>query len=69
MATLRYLSRIAGPFSRTTSASGPRSFDPRRLGGLEARAWVAYYRRDWLTLLRAALVGSYAALLSAVHRA
>jgi hypothetical protein len=25
------------------------------VGGLESRAWVAYYRRDWLTLLRSAV--------------
>lgn len=25
------------------------------MGGLESRAWVAYYRRDWLTLLRSAV--------------
>jgi hypothetical protein len=25
------------------------------VGGLEARAWVAYYRRDWPTLLRSAI--------------
>jgi hypothetical protein len=35
--------------------SGPRSFDPRRVGALESRAWVAYYRRDWLTVLRSAV--------------
>jgi hypothetical protein len=35
--------------------SGPRSFDPRRVGGLESRTWVAYYRRDWPTLLRSAV--------------
>jgi hypothetical protein len=34
---------------------GVRSFDPVRLGGHEADAWVAYYRRRWLTFLRAAL--------------
>ena len=32
-----------------------RSFDPERLGGDEAAAWVAYYRRQWLTFLRAAI--------------
>ncbi|MGA8804074.1 MAG: hypothetical protein WB462_05985 [Solirubrobacterales bacterium] len=32
---------------------GMRSFDPRRVGELECDAWVAYYRRRWLTLLRA----------------
>ena len=28
-----------------------RSFDPRRVGAYECRAWVAYYRREWLVLL------------------
>jgi hypothetical protein len=32
-----------------------RTFDPRRLGGYEATAWVAYYRRRWATFLRAAV--------------
>lgn len=32
-----------------------RSFDPRRVGGLESRAWVAYYRRDWVPFLRSAV--------------
>jgi hypothetical protein len=32
-----------------------RSFDPRKVGGLECDAWVAYYRRRWLALLRAAV--------------
>ena len=31
-----------------------RSFDPRLVGRLEAQAWVAYYRREWLVFLRAA---------------
>lgn len=30
-----------------------RSFDPRRVGALECDAWVAYYRRRWVALLRA----------------
>jgi hypothetical protein len=30
-----------------------RSFDPSRVGKLECDAWVAYYRRRWLTVLRA----------------
>jgi hypothetical protein len=33
---------------------GMRSFDPVRVGELECTAWVAYYRRRWLTFLRAA---------------
>jgi hypothetical protein len=32
-----------------------RSFDPRKVGGLECDAWVAYYRREWLKFLRAAV--------------
>lgn len=32
-----------------------RSFDARRVGELECRAWVAYYRRQWLVLLRASV--------------
>jgi hypothetical protein len=32
-----------------------RSFDPARLGSLEADAWVAYYRRRWGRFLRASL--------------
>jgi hypothetical protein len=32
---------------------GIRSFDPPRLGELEARAWSAYYRRQWPTMLLA----------------
>ena len=37
-----------------------RSFDPRRVGAYECRAWVAYYRHEWLTLLAASvgLVGA-----------
>src|SRR5205807_127654 len=38
-----------------TAPSAMRSFDPRRVGELECAAWVAYYRRDWLALLRAAV--------------
>ena len=32
-----------------------RAFDPRRVGSLEADAWVTYYRREWLRFLRAAV--------------
>ena len=32
-----------------------RSFDPRKVGSLECAAWVAYYRRQWLALLRASV--------------
>jgi hypothetical protein len=45
------------------SAAGPgdrrvmphRAFDPRRVGSLECAAWVAYYRREWLSLMRSAI--------------
>jgi hypothetical protein len=32
-----------------------RWFDPRRVGTLETDAWIAYYRREWLVLLRSAV--------------
>jgi hypothetical protein len=32
-----------------------RSFDPRRVGRMEATVWVAYYRREWVTFLRHAI--------------
>jgi hypothetical protein len=32
-----------------------RDFDPRRVGSLEATAWVTYYRRQWGRFLAAAL--------------
>lgn len=32
-----------------------RAFDPRETGGLEAAAWVAYYRREWAAFLRSAV--------------
>ena len=31
----------------------PRSFDPARVAGLELRAWVGYYRRNWAAVLSA----------------
>jgi hypothetical protein len=40
---------------RQAAAPGPwRSFDPHRVGALECAMWVAYYRREWIRLLRAA---------------
>ncbi|HEY2438422.1 MAG TPA: hypothetical protein VGH93_14665 [Solirubrobacteraceae bacterium] len=38
------------------SVKAHRSFDPRRVGSLECDAWVAYYRREWLPFLRAAVL-------------
>jgi hypothetical protein len=35
---------------------GARSFDPRRVGGLETTTWVTYYRREWPAFLRAAVL-------------
>ena len=32
-----------------------RSFDPNRVGALECRAWVTYYRREWGKLLLASV--------------
>jgi hypothetical protein len=32
-----------------------RSFDPRRVGALECRAWETYYRRKWLPFLAASV--------------
>jgi hypothetical protein len=32
-----------------------RAFDPRQVGGLEAAAWVAYYRHEWPAFLRSAV--------------
>lgn len=48
----------AGADPRPASSVRPnpmRSFDPRRVGDLECRAWVAYYHRDWPDFLRAAV--------------
>jgi hypothetical protein len=38
-----------------SSVKRHRSFDPRRIGGLECDAWVAYYRHEWLVFLRSAV--------------
>jgi len=48
------------PYSRTHPPRGlnlgaMRSFDPRRVGRLECRAWETYYRRKWLAFLRASI--------------
>jgi hypothetical protein len=39
-----------------SAVAAHRSFDPRKVGSLECDAWVAYYRREWLGLLRAAVL-------------
>lgn len=42
--------------SREAAATSPmRNFDPRRVGEMESRAWVAYYRREWGALLLASV--------------
>lgn len=33
-----------------------RAFDPRRVGDLECDTWVCYYRREWWSFLRAAVL-------------
>lgn len=38
-----------------TDVKPHRSFDPRRVGGLEAGVWVAYYRREWVSFLSGAV--------------
>src|SRR4051812_35832385 len=35
--------------------SATRSFDPRAVGRLEARAWATYYRREWRSFLIASV--------------
>jgi hypothetical protein len=39
----------------TRRPAAHRSFDPLRVGRLECDAWVAYYRREWVAFLRAAV--------------
>ena len=42
----------AGPeLRRRAGPTGPRSFDPVAVGRLECAMWVAYYRREWASLL------------------
>jgi hypothetical protein len=41
--------------ARGRRPGGPRSFDPARVAGLELRAWVGYYRRDWAGVLGASV--------------
>ena len=40
---------------RTEQPSPMRRFDPRRLAGLECDTWIAYYQRNWLRVLLAAV--------------
>jgi hypothetical protein len=40
---------------RKTPIKPHRAFEPQRVGGLECDAWVAYYRREWLSFMRAAI--------------
>jgi hypothetical protein len=39
----------------TTSRPGPLTFDPVAVGRAECSAWAAYYRREWVPFLRAAV--------------
>jgi len=39
----------------TTSRPGPLTFDPVAVGRAECAAWAAYYRREWMPFLRAAV--------------
>jgi hypothetical protein len=41
--------------SRLTPARPHRAFDPRLVGSLETKAWVTYYRHEWVPFLRAAV--------------
>lgn len=44
------------PTSMTTRPGpGPRMFDPVAVGRAECAAWAAYYRREWVPFLRAAV--------------
>jgi hypothetical protein len=40
---------------RMSRLSPMRAFDPRRVGDLECRTWVHYYRHEWWPFLRAAI--------------
>ncbi len=47
---------IHGRVQRPDGRPGPlRSFDPRKLGDLEYKAWVGYYLRDWPQVLSASV--------------
>jgi hypothetical protein len=48
-------SGAAGAAGAAGTSPPYRSFDPGLVGRLECTAWVAYYRRDWIGLLRAAV--------------
>lgn len=62
--TSRFTSRLTSRFtprftprctSRSASRPGPLTFDPVAVGRAECAAWAAYYRREWLPFLRAAV--------------
>jgi len=46
---------MARSSTRTDVGTGARGFDPVAIGRLECDAWAAYYRREWLPFLRAAV--------------
>lgn len=45
----------AGRIAVVVTSHGPRGFDPVSVGNVETDAWVAYYRREWRTFLRASI--------------
>lgn len=50
------MDRLLRPGRRSTDGPVPaRSFDPHRVGALECRAWVTYYRQEWAKLLVASV--------------
>ena len=51
------MARTARAAVRASARQGKahRGFEPRRIGRLECQAWVAYYRREWVSLLVSAV--------------
>jgi hypothetical protein len=47
--------RVRGPRRRRPAVAAHRAFDPLAVGRLECAAWVAYYRREWVKFLGAAV--------------
>ncbi len=48
--------RARRPHEQRQTMPAHRMFDPRLVGGLECAAWVAYYRREWISFLRSAIL-------------
>src|SRR5579884_3663097 len=53
---MRFGATTRSPLVGAGAVKAHRAFDPRRVGQLECDAWVAYYRREWLTFLRSAIL-------------